>query len=375
MSSRIATGAVLLAPREPIVLRELEIDDPASSEVVVRIVASGVCHTDAHVWHRDGWGHDFPILLGHEGAGVVEEVGDAVTDLRPGDRVVISYRIPCGACRACTSGERPQCRAPLVAGPRMRLAGSDQYLNPVLGTGTFTTRTVVDASQAIKVPDALPLEKACLLACGVITGMGAALRTSPVWPGASVAVIGCGGVGLSVIQGARVAGASRIIAVDTSSAKLDTARRFGATDVVDASAGDVVQRVRALGDDGVDFAYDAVGAPSCVQQVVDVLGDAGTATLIGIPAENAAIQLNATTVFMGAQAIRVCHGGNSEPAEFLPYLAELYLRGQLDLDTMVTQTITLDGVQEAFAAMENGEVIRSVIVFENEPPHQPASSD
>ena len=296
MSSRIATGAVLLAPHEPVVLRELEIDDPASGEVVVRIVASGVCHTDVHVWHRDGWGHDFPILLGHEGAGVVEEVGDAVTDVRPGDRIVISYRVPCGACRACTRGERPQCRSPLWAGPRMRLARSDRYLNPVLGTGTFTTRTVVDARQAIKVPDALPLEWACLLACGVITGMGAALRTSPVWPGASVAVIGCGGVGLSVIQGARIAGASRIIAVDTSSARLDTARRFGATDVVDASAGDVVQRVRALGDDGVDFAYDAVGAPSCLQQVVDVLGDAGTATLIGIPAENAAIQLDATTI-------------------------------------------------------------------------------
>jgi Zn-dependent alcohol dehydrogenase len=355
---------VLLAAGEPIVIHELDLDEPASGEVVVRVMASGVCHTDAHIWHRDGWGYEFPILLGHEGAGIVEEVGAAVTHLRAGDRVVMSWRVPCGACGPCERGDRTQCASPLSAGPRMRLAGSDRYVKPVLRTGTFTTRTIVDARQAIKVPDALPLDKACLLACGVITGVGAALRTSPVWAGATVAVLGCGGVGLSVMQGARIAGASQIIAIDTVATKLDAARRFGATDVVDASAGNVVSRVRELAGEGVDFAYDAVGASASVQQVVDVLGDEGTATLIGIPAEDSRIALDATKVFELGLTIRVCSSGNSEPAEFLPYLADLYLDGRLDLDAMVSQKITLNEVQDAFAAMERGAVIRSVISFE-----------
>jgi S-(hydroxymethyl)mycothiol dehydrogenase len=364
MSSRTASAAVLLAAGEPVVIQELDLDDPASGEVVVRVIASGVCHTDAHIWQHDGWGYEFPILLGHEGAGIVEEVGAAVTHLRSGDRVVMSWRVPCGACGPCGRGDRTHCESPLSAGPRMRLAGSDRYVKPVLSTGTFTTRTIVDARQAIKIPDALPLEKACLLACGVITGVGAALRTSPVWAGATVAVLGCGGVGLSVMQGARIAGASQIIAIDTVATKLDTARRFGATDVVDASAGNVVSRVRELAGEGVDFAYDAVGVPASVQQVVDVLGDGGTATLIGIPAENSRIDLDAANVFDLGLTIRVCYSGNSEPAEFLPYLAGLYLDGRLDLDAMVSQTITLNDVQDAFAAMERGAVIRSVIALE-----------
>ncbi len=364
MSSRTASAAVLLEAGEPVVIHELDLDDPGSGEVVVRVVASGVCHTDAHIWHRGGRGYEFPILLGHEGAGIIEEVGAAVTHLRPGDRVVMSWRVPCGACRPCERGDRTHCGSPLSAGPRMRLAGSDRYVAPVLSTGTFTTRTIVDARQAIKVPDALPLEKACLLACGVVTGVGAALRTSPVWPGATVAVLGCGGVGLSVMQGARIAGASQVIAIDTVATKLDTARRFGATDVVDASTGHVVDEVRRLAGEGVDFAYDAVGASAPLQQVIDVLGDGGTATLIGIPAEGSHIGLDATTVFDLGLTIRVCYGGNCEPAEFLPYLAGLYLDGRLDLDSMVSQTITLDHVQDAFGAMERGAVIRSVISFE-----------
>jgi S-(hydroxymethyl)mycothiol dehydrogenase len=364
MSSRTASAAVLMAPGAPIAIHQLDLDDPAAGEVVVRVVASGVCHTDAHIWHHEGWGYEFPILLGHEGAGIVEEVGAAVTNLRPGDRVVISWRVPCGACGPCERDDRPHCASPVSAGPRMRLAGTDRYVKPVLSTGTFTTRTIVDARQAIKIPDALPLEKACLLACGVVTGVGAALRTSPIWPGATVAVIGCGGVGLSVMQGARIAGASQIIAIDTVAAKLDTARRFGATAVVDASANNVVDAVRALAGGGVDLAYDAVGAPASVQQVIDVLGDGGTATLIGIPAEDSRIDLNASTVFDLGLTIRVCYSGNCEPAEFLPYLASLYLEGRLALDAMVSQTITLENVQDAMGAMEHGAVIRSVVTFE-----------
>ena len=183
MSGRTASAAILLAAGGPVVIHELDLDDPGSGEVVVRVVASGVCHTDAHIWHRDGRGYEFPILLGHEGAGIIEEVGAAVAHLRPGDRVVMSWRVPCGECGPCERDDRTHCESPLSAGPRMRLAGSDRYVQPVLSTGTFTTRTIVDARQAIKVPDALPLEKACLLACGVVTGVGAALRTSPVWPG------------------------------------------------------------------------------------------------------------------------------------------------------------------------------------------------
>jgi S-(hydroxymethyl)mycothiol dehydrogenase len=365
MNGRTATAAVLLAAGEPVSLRELEVEDPASGEVLIRIVATGVCHTDAHVWRRDGWGYDFPILLGHEGAGVVEQIGDEVTCLRPGDRVVISWSAPCGACGPCVRADRAHCAEPVSAGPRLRLAGTDRVVTPVLRTGTFSTWTVVDARQAIKIPDSLPWEEACLLACGVVTGMGAALRTSPVWPGATVAVFGCGGVGLSVVQGARIAGAARIIAIDTVRAKLEIARRLGATDVVDASEGGVVGQVRVLGsdEDGVDFAFDAVGAASSLQQVVDVLGDGGTATLIGIPTVDARIDLDATAAFGNAISIRVCHGGDCEPSEFLPYLAGLYLDGRLDLDSMISRTIGLDDVQEAFAAMDRGEVIRSVITF------------
>ena len=365
MSARTATAAVLLGAGEPVALHQLDVEDPASGEVLIRLVATGVCHTDAHVWRRDGWGYNFPILLGHEGAGVVEQIGDEVTGLLPGDRVVISWSAPCGACGPCVRGDRAHCAAPVSAGPRMRLAGTDRVVAPVLRTGTFSTLTVVDARQAIRIPDALALDKACLLACGVVTGMGAALRTSPVWPGATVAVIGCGGVGLSVVQGARIAGAARIIAIDAVPAKLETARRFGATDVVDAGEGAVVSRVRALGSDGdgVDFAYDAVGAASCLQQVVDMLGEGGTATLIGIPDADARIDLDATAAFGNAISIRVCHGGDCEPAEFLPYLAGLYLDGRLDLDAMISRTIALEDVHEAFTAMDRGEVIRSVITF------------
>jgi S-(hydroxymethyl)mycothiol dehydrogenase len=366
---RPTTGRAVVAfePGAPTQLVDVEIDQLGPGEVQIRLVATGVCHTDLHVWKWGFLGYPAPVLLGHEGAGVVEATGDDVIGVARGDRVVISWRVPCGRCGPCARGLRGHCQSPVSASPRLRLADTKRVLTPVLNTGTFATRTVVDARQAIKIPDAIALEKACLLACGVVTGVGATRHTSPVWPGATVVVIGCGAVGLNVVQGARLAGAGRIIAVDTNPAKLDHARRFGATHTVHARAGNTVEQVRELGADGVDFAYDAVGAPGCVADAIAVLGVGGTATMIGVPGADDRIDVAALPFFGAATTLRSCHGGDCDPADFLPSLARDYLDGRLELDALVTREIGLEDVPAAFDAMKGGDVVRSVIRLEEEP--------
>jgi S-(hydroxymethyl)mycothiol dehydrogenase len=364
-------AAVLTEPGKDVEIIEVVIDPPGPGEVLVKLAASGVCHTDLTVKMLNGNGMPFPIVLGHEGAGIVEAVGEGVTHLQPGDPVVIAYRAPCEQCPACRRGDPRRCYMALRPGKRIHRKSDGADCSQVLRCGTFATRTVVHGKAAIKMPAEMPLEKACLIACGVVTGVGAAMNTAPVFPGARVAVVGCGGVGLSVIAGARLQNAKMIIAVDVNPTKLEWAKEFGATHFVNAKETDPVKAVRELTDDGwdggVEFAYEATGIPKCLEQAVQMLSYGGTAVNIGFPAATDAVNLNlgdmATGVYWNKAALRVCHCGDALPSHDFPLLAQLYLQGKLDLDRMVTQIIGLEDVEAAFHKMEEGNVIRSVIKF------------
>ncbi|CAN5426110.1 S-(hydroxymethyl)mycothiol dehydrogenase [soil metagenome] len=364
-------AALLEVPGEAAVIRDVIIESPGPNEVLIRIAASGVCHTDLTVKNLNGNGMSFPIVLGHEGAGYVEEVGPGVTHLKPGDPVVIAYRAPCEQCPACLRGDPRHCYVALRPQPRIHRKSDGAVCSQVLRCGTFSNYTVVHAKAAIKMPENMPLDKACLIACGIVTGVGATMNTSPVWPGARVAVIGCGGVGLSVIQGARLQHAKQIIAVDVNPTKLEWAKKFGATHFVNPRDGDPIAQVRTLTEDGwdggVEFAFEATGIPACTEQAIKMLSYGGTATTIGFPAATDSVNLNlgdmATGVYWNKAALRVCHCGDALPSHDFPLLAQLYLEGKLDLDSMVTRKIKLDEVEDAFHEMETGDVIRSVIEF------------
>jgi S-(hydroxymethyl)mycothiol dehydrogenase len=364
-------AVILEQPGEDAVLRDIVVDAPGPNEVLIRLVASGVCHTDLTVKNLKGNGMAFPIVLGHEGAGIVEEVGEGVLDLKPGDPVVIAYRAPCEQCPACKRGDPRHCYMALRPKQRIHRKSDGALCSQVLRCGTFSTHTVVHAKAAIKMPKEMPLDKACLLACGVVTGVGAAMNTSPVFPGARVAIIGCGGVGLSVIQGAKLQHAKQIIAIDVNPVKLEWAKKFGATHTVNAKDVDPIAEVRRITDDGwdggVEFAFEATGIPMCTEQAIKMLSYGGTATTIGFPAAQDSVNLNlgdmATGVYWNKAALRVCHCGDALPSHDFPLLAQLYLQGKLDLDGMVSRKIGLEDVEEAFHEMETGNVIRSVIVL------------
>jgi S-(hydroxymethyl)mycothiol dehydrogenase len=328
-------------------VEEIEVDPPGPSEVAVRIETSGVCHSDLHVV-RTGWAHRLPVLLGHEGAGVVEAIGEGVTGLAPGDRVVLGWRSPCGRCRWCARGDPRRCRTPPGARGRLRLRDGRE-LSQTLQMGTFATRTVVNEAAAVRVPDGLPLEQACLIGCAVATGVGSVVETANVWEDARVAVIGCGAVGLSAVQGARIAGASEIYALDLDERKLEAARRFGATHTGPGER--------------LDFVFDVVGRPETVAQGLEMLGHAGTLVYIGLPQPGAVASVQLGTLFDRRLRIAVSHGGDHWPAEDFPRLAQWALEGRLDLAGMVTKRVGLDDVERAFADLEAGEVIRSVIVL------------
>jgi S-(hydroxymethyl)mycothiol dehydrogenase len=342
-------------------VEEITLDEPGANEVQVRVEVCGVCHTDLHVVETGGWGMRFPILLGHEGAGVVEEVGPGVTMVAPGDRVVVAWRAPCGdACRACRRGDPRRCSNNLRAKRRLHRAADGATLSAVLRCGAFADRVIVHEACAVRLPDELPAEQACLLACGFSTGAGAALWATPVQPGSSVAVIGCGGVGLAVIQGARLAGAARIVAIDVLPEKLALAAELGATDTVDGSTGEAVAHVREL-TDGVDFAFSAVTAPAGLVDAVRMCAYAGTATLVGVPPPGRSLDVDLELdLFHPKVAIAVTHGGDTIPREDFPYLARAALDGKLDLDRFVTKTISLEEVPDALDALHAATGIRTV---------------
>ena len=338
--TRPDVGVVLHAPGE-VALEEIHVAEPGPGEVRVRIEATGVCHSDLHVIENDGWGHALPVLLGHEGAGIVEDVGDGVTSVATGDRVVIGWKAACGRCAPCLRGEPRQCKRPPAAPGRLhRTDGAE--LTPVLRTGTFATRTVVPEAAVALVPRELPVEQACLIGCAVATGVMSAVETAKVWPGARVAVIGCGAIGLAAIQGARIAGAGEIRAIDLDGRKLEQARRFGATEV---------------GEGRADFAFDVVGRRETFELALSL---APTVLLIGLSPPDERAEVVLPGLFARRARIVVSHGGDHLPTDF-PQLAQWALDGQLDLAAMVTRTAPLADWAEAFDAMRAGDVIRTVL--------------
>jgi Zn-dependent alcohol dehydrogenase len=342
----LADRGVVLSEPGRVALEEIGVDAPGPGEVLVRIHATGVCHSDLHVIEENGWGHPFPVLLGHEGAGTIEALGAGVEGLAAGDRVVLGWKTACGECGPCRRGEPRFCKKPPLAPGRLHRAdGTD--LTAVLRTGTFSTRTVVPAVAAVKVPDELPAEQACLIGCAVATGVMSALETAKVWEGARVAVIGCGAVGLSVIQGARIAGAGEIRAIDLDERKLEQAMRFGAT---------------ATGEGPVDFAFDVVGRKSTFELAVSLLASAGTAVLIGLSRSGEKAELELPRLFAKRARILVSHGGDHVAQEDFPRLARWAVEGTLDLAGMVTRIGALEEWNEAFDAMREGDVIRTVLM-------------
>ncbi len=354
-------AVVATAKGAPVSVEVIEVPDPGPGEVLVAVQACGVCHTDLH--YREGAiNDDFPFLLGHEAAGVIEAVGPDVTDLAPGDFVVLNWRAVCGECRSCKRGRPWYCFSTHNATQKMTLDG--RPLTPALGIGAFAEKTLVAAGQATKVDPRAKPEAAGLLGCGVMAGLGAALYTGEVGRGDSVAVFGCGGVGDAAIAGARLAGAAKVIAVDLDPRKLELAREFGATHTVLATDGDPVEAIRGLTDgNGADVCIEAVGNPKVLEQAFFARDLAGTVVQVGVPDPQMRIDLPMIEFFGRGGALKPSWYGDCLPSRDFPMLIDLYLQGRLDLDRFISETIELDQVEEAFHRMERGEVLRSVVVL------------
>ena len=356
-------AVVARAKGEPVTVETIVVPDPGPGEAVVAIQACGVCHTDLH-YREGGINDEFPFLLGHEAAGVVESVGDGVTDVAPGDYVVLNWRAVCGQCRACARGDLHHCFDTHNAAQKMTLTDGTE-LSPALGIGAFAEKTLVHAGQCTKVDPSADPAAAGLLGCGVMAGWGAAVNTAPVRQGDTVAVLGCGGVGDAAIAGAVFAGARQVIAVDLDARKLDWARGFGATHTVDASSEDVVARLRELtGGFGPDVVIDAVGRPETFRQAFDARDLAGTAVLVGVPSPTMTFEIPLIEVFGHGGAVKSSWYGDCLPERDFPLLVDLWQQGRFPLGDFVTERIPLDGVEEAFARMEHGDVLRSVVVLE-----------
>jgi S-(hydroxymethyl)glutathione dehydrogenase / alcohol dehydrogenase len=343
----------------------LELDSPAAGEVLVRTAAAGLCHSDLH-FMQGKYKPPLPIVLGHEIAGVVEQVGPGVSYLKPGDHVAGCLSVFCGECDFCVTGRPYLCtsastrRAP-DGPPRLRLGGQPVHQGGQLGG--FAEALLVHEHALVKIDPAMPLDRAAVLGCAVMTGVGAVFRTARVRPGATVAVIGCGGIGLNVIQGAVLAGASRVIAVDQRAAKLDLAKRFGATDVLDASQQDAVAGVKELTGGGVEYSFEAIGLAVTAEQSFDMLGRGGTATVIGLIPAGERVSLDASAFWTAEKRIQGSTLGSNRFRYDLPRLVDMYLQGRLNLDDLVSSRITLADINSGFAALAAGEVARSVVVY------------
>jgi S-(hydroxymethyl)mycothiol dehydrogenase len=360
--SQQVRGVVSLKKGEPVSVETIVIPDPGPGEAVVKIQACGVCHTDLQ--NREGSiNDDFPFLFGHEGAGIVETVGEGVTDLAPGDYVILNWRAVCGDCRACRRGEPWYCFATHNAAQKMTLE-TGRELSPALGIGAFVEKTLVHAGQCTKVNPGAEPEVAGLLGCGVMAGIGAAINTGKVGRGDSVAVIGCGGVGNAAIVGARLAGATTNIAVDIDDTKLKWAEDFGATHTVNSRQTDPVEPVRELtGRFGANVVIEAVGRPESYRQAFYLRDLAGTVVLVGVPTPDMTVDLPLLDVFGRGGALKSSWYGDCLPGRDFPMLTDLYLQGRLPLDKFVSETIALDDVEAAFTRMEHGDVLRSVVTF------------
>jgi S-(hydroxymethyl)glutathione dehydrogenase/alcohol dehydrogenase len=361
-------AAVFRKVHEPLTIETVEIDKPWGREVLVRTAATGVCHSDLHVVDGLGrWPLDRPIVLGHEGAGVVEAVGPDVTTVRPGDHVVACLSGFCGSCAQCLSGHPNLCVGGAVARPESappRLAQKGEALRQFIGISSYAERMLLHENSVVKIDPDLPLDRAALVGCGVLTGVGAALRSSGLEAGQTVAVFGCGGVGLSIVQGARIGGARQIIGVDIFESKLEMAGRLGATHVVDSSREDPVKAVRALtGGAGVDHAFEAVGNAMLVRQAIESLAIRGTATIVGVLPPDAMIQFPWMAIRPECRVQTSRMGSNRFRIDIPRYL-EFYRQGRLLLDEMVSRRGRLGDINEAFRAMKAGEVARTVLTFD-----------
>jgi S-(hydroxymethyl)mycothiol dehydrogenase len=360
-------GVVARGKGEPVSIETINVPDPGPGEAVVAVQACGVCHTDLH-YREGGINDDFPFLLGHEAAGVVESVGEGVDTVAPGDFVVLNWRAVCGKCRACARGEPWYCFDTHNAAQKMTLAeGPDAgtELSPALGIGAFCDKTLVHSGQCTKVDPAARAAAVGLLGCGVMAGLGAAINTGSVGRGDSVAVIGCGGVGAAAVAGSRLAGAATIIAVDLDPQKLQWARDLGATHTVNAGDEDVVEAIQLLtGGFGADVVIDAVGRPETWQQAFYARDLAGTVVLVGVPTPDMKVpDLPLIDVFGRGGALKSSWYGDCLPSRDFPMLVDLYLQGRLDLDAFVTEEIGLDDVEAAFDKMHHGGVLRSVVLL------------
>ena len=360
--SQQVQGVIARAKDAPVELVTINVPDPGPGEAVVKVQACGVCHTDLH-YVQGGIGDEFPYLLGHEAAGIVEAVGEGVRDLEPGDYVILNWRAVCGTCRACKRGKPWYCFATFNASQKMTLEDGTE-LSPALGIGAFIEKTLVAAGQCTKVDPAAAPEVAGLLGCGVMAGLGAAINTGNVGRGDSVAVIGCGGVGAAAVAGARLAGAGKVIAVDIDDRKLAKATELGATDTVNSREVDAVEAIQGLtGGNGADVVIDAVGRPETWKQAFYGRDLAGTVVLVGVPTPDMQLELPLLDVFGRGGSLKSSWYGDCLPSRDFPMLIDLFLQGRLPLDAFVTETIGIDDVDAAFAKMHGGDVLRSVVVI------------
>ena len=364
-------AAVLTGVEQPLVVRDdIEIASPGPGEVRIRVEASGVCHSDLSV-QNGTIPLPTPIVLGHEGAGVVEEVGEGVSSVGAGDHVVLSFVPACGECYTCRRGQSYLCEKSAMQAMgglldgTTRLSSPDGALHQMACLGTFGQSAIVPEISMVKIPDDIPLDVAALIGCGVLTGVGAALNTADIHPADSAAVIGCGGVGLNVIQGAKIAGADRIVAVDMFDSKLEMARQFGATDTVNAGTENATARVTEICEGrGADVSFECIGLEATMLQAIDMIRPGGEAVLVGVPRMDVMLNLNAAFTFLYLnKTIKGCWYGSSNVREDVPKLLGLYQEGKLKLEELISRRIEIEDVNEAFHAMESGEVARSVIHY------------
>ncbi|QFG69532.1 S-(hydroxymethyl)mycothiol dehydrogenase [Ornithinimicrobium pratense] len=368
--SQIVKGVIARSKDADVEVVDIVVPAPGPGEAVVKVEACGVCHTDLH-YRQGGINDEFPFLLGHEAAGTVEAVGEGVTEVEPGDFVILNWRAVCGQCRACAKGKPWYCFATHNATQKMTLAEGDPMagaeLSPALGIGAFIEKTLVAAGQCTKVDREASAVAAGLLGCGVMAGFGAAVNTGAVTRGDSVAVIGCGGVGDAAVAGAAIAGATTIIAVDIDDRKLETAKRFGATHTVNSKENDPVEAIQALtGGHGADVVVEAVGRPETYKQAFYARDLAGTVVLVGVPTPDLEVTLPLADVFGRGGALKSSWYGDCLPSRDFPMLIDLYRQGRFDLDGFVTETIGLGDVESAFTKMHGGDVLRSVVVIDSQ---------
>jgi S-(hydroxymethyl)glutathione dehydrogenase / alcohol dehydrogenase len=368
---RMIRAAVLREIGRPLEIEELEIAEPGAGEVMVRLAASGTCHSDLHIINGEWAETRRPIVLGHEGAGVVEAVGAGVERVEVGDRVALSWLPSCGHCRQCIAGRPQLCEVALetvhenlMPDGTSRLRSGDEAVSSMLTVGSLGEYTVVPENGAIRIDDSVPLDVAAVVGCAVATGVGAVLNTARLEAGKSVAVVGCGGVGISVVQGCMAMAAEPLIAIDTSAEKLALARKLGATHTVDASSVDAVEAVREITGGGVDYAFEAIGLRKTIEQAIAMLGTAGSVVLVGMPPDGTTAEIDPMTITSFEQRILGCIYGSCNPPVDFPRILGLHRRGRLDLDSIISRRIPLEQVNEAFTAMAAGEGVRTVVVYE-----------